>query len=81
MTTEEFRESQIREWIEEKRKSWEPKTKTSGGIGYHGSNKGEEMEYTMYYDVKNWEWVTDEEKAFKGFLYTELDKILRKTKS
>lgn len=78
MTTTEFRESQIREWIEEKRKDWKPKTKTSSSIGYHGSNKGEEMEYTLYYDVKNLEWVTDEERAFNGFLYKELDRILRK---
>lgn len=78
MTTEEFRESQIREWIEEKRKSWEPKTKTSSGIGYHGSNKGEEMIFDTYWNPHSYQWEVSEDRAFRGFLYNELDKILRK---
>lgn len=67
----------IKEWIEEKRKSWIPETKKEDGYGYHGSNKGEYLEYELYYDVKDYEWVTDKETAFMGFIYKELDKIIK----
>ena len=70
----------IEEWIEEQRKDWKPEIKTSSGIGYHGSNKGEEMTFDTYWNPHTFKWEVTEEYAFQGFLYTRLDEVLRKMK-
>lgn len=51
------------------------KTKISGGYGYHGSSKGDYIEYTLYWDVLKADW-TNRDEALKNFVcYTLNSKI------
>lgn len=62
--------------LEDLKESWEPKTKTEIGYGYHGSRKGDKIEYTMYFDEFRCEWTT-KDSAFQGFVFEQIDKYLK----
>jgi hypothetical protein len=56
--------------------NWKPKTETKTGYGYHGSSKGDEIEYTLYFDSYRCEWTT-KNRAFQGLVFQEIDKFLK----
>ena len=56
--------------------NWKPRTETKTGYGYHGSSKGDEIEYTMYFDEYRCEWTT-KDRAFQGLVFKEIDKFLK----
>ena len=56
--------------------NWKPKTETKTGYGYHGSSKGDKIEYTMYFDEYRCEWTT-KDRAFQGLVFKEIDKFLK----
>lgn len=70
------KEEKIIEFIEDMKKSWIPKTRTGGGYGYHGSNKGDYMEYTEYFNTYEADWTTDKDYAFKGYVFQHISDIL-----
>lgn len=51
--------------------NWQPEVKTVSGEGYHGSSKGDIMEYHVYFDVYNLDWTT-KKRAFKGYVFKKL---------
>ena len=55
----------------------ELESKTVIGVGYHGSCKGDEIVYTVWYDPKNLIWTTKPE-ALKGHIFLKLSPIIRK---
>jgi hypothetical protein len=63
-------------WIGEIKENWKPKTKTETGYGYHGSSKGDEIEYTLYFDEYRCEWGS-EDRAFQGFIFKTIDKTIK----
>jgi len=48
--------------------NWKPKIKKESGFGYHGSTKGDKIEFEMYFDEYHSEWTSFKDKAFKGFV-------------
>jgi len=63
-------------FLSELKANWKPKTETKTGYGYHGSSKGEEIEYTLYFDSYRCEWTT-EDRAFQGLVFQEISKFLK----
>ncbi len=63
-------------FLSELKENWKPKTETKTGYGYHGSSKGDEIEYTMYFDEYRCEWTT-KDRAFQGLVFKEVDKFLK----
>ncbi len=63
-------------FISELKQNWKPKTETKIGYGYHGSSKGDEIEYTMYFDEYRCEWTT-KDTAFQGLVFKSVDKFLK----
>lgn len=66
---------EILAFIAELKSRWVPNTKTESGYGYHGSNKGDEIEYTLYFDEFRCEWTT-KDIAFEGYVFKEIKKYL-----
>jgi len=62
-------------FIMELKSKWNPKTKTKTGYGYHGSSKGDEIEYTLYFDEYRCEW-TDINTAFQGYVFKNINKFI-----
>ena len=58
-------------FISELKRNWNPKTKTETVYGYHGSSKGDEIEYTLYFDEYRCEWTT-EYRAFQGLVFKNI---------
>lgn len=54
---------------------WKPKTKKETGYGYHGSSKGDEIEYTLYFDEYNSNWTT-KDMAFRGFVFKKISQLI-----
>jgi hypothetical protein len=71
--------SEMTNFIKDLKSKWTPVTETKTGVGYHGSNKGNEITYTMYFDEYRCEW-TDKDRAFQGHVFSEIDSYLRKVK-
>jgi hypothetical protein len=63
-------------FIGELKENWKPKTKTKTGYGYHGSRKGDKIEYTLYFDEYRGEWTT-KKRAFQGLVFKYVDKFLK----
>jgi hypothetical protein len=63
-------------FLAELKANWKPKTETKTGYGYHGSSKGDEIEYTLYFDSYRCEWTT-KDRAFQGLVFQEIDKFLK----
>jgi hypothetical protein len=61
--------------LSELKKKWIPRTKTENGYGYHGSSKGDEITYTLYFDVYSGNWTT-KNMAFRGFVFNEIKKYI-----
>jgi hypothetical protein len=59
----------------ELKKEWEPKTKTKIGYGYHGSSKGDKIEYVVYFDDYKNNWTT-KSIAFEGFVFKRISEFL-----
>ena len=55
-------------FLSELKENWKPKTETKTGYGYHGSSKGDEIEYTLYFDSYRCEWTT-KDRAFKDLFF------------
>jgi hypothetical protein len=51
-------------------------TKKETATPYHGSNAGETVEYTLYWDVYRCEW-TYESRAIQGFVFNEINKLIQ----
>lgn len=66
----------IKREIAQLKKGWKPKTETKIGYGYHGSSKGDKLEYVMYFDEYRCEWTT-KDIAFQGFVFENVDKLLK----
>lgn len=62
-------------FISELAETWEPKTEVNSDYVPHGSNKGEEVIYVLYYDEYRSEWTT-KDRAFQGMVFKTIDKIL-----
>jgi len=62
--------------IDELRGSWKPKKETRTGYGYHGSSKGDEIEYTVFLNEYSYKWTT-EDAAFKGYVHEYIDKFIK----
>lgn len=73
---ESTREELIIKLIENLKSSWEPKTKKRDGYGYHGSNKGDYLEYTVYFNPYEADWTTDEDQAFKGYIFKHISDVM-----
>jgi hypothetical protein len=69
----------INDLITNLKKNWVPKTKVKTGYGYHGSSKGDEVEYTMYFDEFRQEWTT-KDRAFQGLVFGYIDNCLNSRK-
>lgn len=67
--------STLKEIIDELKLKWVPKTKPQVGYGYHGSNKGDEIEFTLYFDEYRCEWTT-KDIAFKGYVFSYINKFI-----
>lgn len=63
-------------FLAELKENWKPETKTETGYGYHGSSKGDENEYTLYFDSYRCEWTT-KDRAFQGLVFQEINKFLK----
>ena len=63
-------------FIDELKQNWKPKTETKKSYGYHGSSKGDEIEYTMYFDEYRCEWTT-KDRAFQGLVFKNVDRFLK----
>jgi hypothetical protein len=63
-------------FIDELKQNWKPKTETKTGYGYHGSSKGDKIEYTMYFDEYRCEWTT-KDRAFQGLIFKNVDRFLK----
>lgn len=74
MTNEEL--LTIKNFISKLRDNWKPKKETKTGYGYHGSKKGDEIKYTVYFDEYRTEWTT-EDRAFEGLVFKEISNLLR----
>tara|TARA_R110000772_G_scaffold62549_2_gene140561 strand:+ start:7465 stop:7710 length:246 start_codon:yes stop_codon:yes gene_type:complete len=46
------------------------------GYGYHGSSKGDRIDYTTYYDKHRYEWTTDKNRALQGVIFDKLTPII-----
>lgn len=68
--------SDMYRFISELKENWKPETKTKDGYCYHGSSKGDKIEYTMYFDEYRCEWAT-KDKAFQGWVFKNVDKFLK----
>jgi len=68
-------DNSIADFISTLKSKWEPKTKQEVGYGYHGSSKGDKIEWTSYYDEFRAEW-TDKNRAFQGFVFDHIKKFL-----
>lgn len=71
-----MKNTELISFIEELRQSWKPKTQTGSSYGYHGSNKGDYMEYTEYFNVYTAKWTTNKDEAFKGYIFDKISDIL-----
>jgi len=69
------KELTINELITNLKKDWKPKTEVKTGYGYHGSIKGDEIEYTMYFDEFRYEWTT-KDRAFQGLMFKHINEFL-----
>lgn len=47
--------------------TWAPKTKEVKGKHYHGSKKGDEFKYDLYFDENSLKWLPKKE-AFKSYV-------------
>jgi len=65
-------------YIYNTKEEWNPKTQKSSGYGYHGSSKGDKIEFTEYFDEYRIEW-TNKDRAFQGFLFKKINELYRKT--
>ena len=63
-------------FLSDLKENWKPKIESKTGYGYHGSSKGDEIEYTMYFDEYRCEWTT-KDRAFQGLVFKEVDKFLK----
>ncbi len=63
-------------YILELKFKWNPQKQMKTGDRYHGSNKGDEMEYVLYFDEYNCEWAS-EERAFQGYVFKNISKIIQ----
>jgi hypothetical protein len=63
-------------FIAELKSKWNPKTETKTGYGYHGSSKGDEIEYTLYFDEYRCEWTT-KDRAFQGYVFKHINKFIQ----
>ena len=62
-------------FITELKSKWNPKTETKTGYGYHGSSKGDEIEYTVYFDEYRSEWTT-KDRAFQGYVFKQINDFI-----
>jgi hypothetical protein len=62
-------------FITELKSKWNPKTETIKGTCYHGSKKGDEIEYTLYFDEYRCEW-TNKDRAFKGYIFKHINTLI-----
>jgi|VirMetMinimDraft_7_1064189.scaffolds.fasta_scaffold67100_2 hypothetical protein len=46
------------------------------GYGYHGSIKGDRIDYTLYYDKYRCQWTTDKNRALQGVIFDKLVPII-----
>ena len=65
--------------IKKLRSTWNPKTKIENGYGYHGSSKGSETEYTLYFDEYRCEWGS-KDRAFQGLVFKYVDDTIKELK-
>ena len=68
--------SYMSRFISELKQNWKPKTETKTRYGSHGSNKGDEIKYTMYFDEYRCEWTT-KYRAFQGLVFKNVDRFLK----
>jgi len=66
----------IEDYIKDLKTTWEPKTKTQTGYGYHGSSKGDKKEYILYFDEYRSEWTT-KDIAFQGYVFKHIDIFIK----
>ena len=69
-------EKTIVDWISDLKLNWKPEKKTESGYGYHGSSKGDYIEYELYFDEFRCEW-TDKDRAFQGYVFKNITSILK----
>ena len=63
-------------FIGELKSKWNPETETKTGYGYHGSRKGDEIEYTLYFDEYRCEWTT-KDRAFQGYVFKHINEFIQ----
>lgn len=51
------------------------KEEKRSGYGYHGSIKGDEIHYTVYYNEYKHEY-TDKDSAIRGYIFSKLSPII-----
>ena len=66
----------IHSFIAELKSKWNPETETKTGYGYHGSSKGDEIEYTLYFDEYRCEWTT-KDIAFQGYVFKHINEFIK----
>ncbi len=62
--------------IAELKSKWIPETRQQTGYGVHGSRKGDEWEYTEYFDVFRCEW-TNKDRAFQGYVFKYINSFIK----
>lgn len=67
----------LRDWVEEERANWQPRTETFTGYGAnHGSATGEPVTIISYYDELKHDFVTSKEQAFQSYMINKLKKLI-----
>jgi len=66
----------IADLISELKTKWVPKMEKRTGSDYHGNNKGDEKEYTVYFDEYRMEWTT-KRRAFQGYVFNHVNEFIK----
>lgn len=73
------KEKVVAAYIQELIDKWQPETETHTGYGYHGSSKGDEITYLVYFNVMSGER-TDRYSALRGYVFSRIDDFIYKNK-
>lgn len=66
----------MQKYIDELRENWKPLTQTNEVEIYHGSKKGDIVEYKLYFDERTLKWTT-KEIAFQSYVMKHLKEECR----
>lgn len=68
-------ELELAQVVDKLKKHWHPEKEVTTFFGYHGSQKGEEIKITLYYNELTGAFA-DKEEAFAGFVMKKIKGLL-----